>query len=151
MNAQGGAVIVRQRAGTGVRWTVATSACRSRDGIAHRIPTRGAPTAINGAATTISSSCCTMCAASHCSLHSSSGGDKRNHQGDPSGRERQGLERADAAPVPGVPPQPDDAGGVDDRSTEDEATGKHRAPSAESLPRVSEVRTARTTRGRARP
>ena len=44
-------------------------------GIAHSMPTSGAPTAISGAATTISSSCCTMCAASHCSLHSSSGGD----------------------------------------------------------------------------
>ena len=75
---------------------------------------------------------------------------QRDHERQPSRRERERLERSDAAAVAGVPPQPDDAGGVD-ADEQDEATDKHRAPSAGSLPRGSGARTARTTRGRARP
>ena len=82
---------------------------RTPAGIAHSSAISGAPTAISGAATTISSSCCTMCAASHASLHSSSGGDSATTSASQPARERQRLERTDAAAVAGAAP---DAGRV---------------------------------------
>src|SRR5690349_6180586 len=53
--------------------TAPAARIRARAGSDHSAATSGAPNAINGAATTISSSCCAMCATSHRSVSSSIG------------------------------------------------------------------------------
>ena len=75
---------------------------------------------------------------------------QRHHERQPPGRARNGFTRPNAPSEPGIPPEAGRAGGVETEE-HDEASDKHRAPSEESLPRLSGVRTTRTTRGRARP